>query len=699
MQNIRASSGYQLSPSRLQTLTTPETIAWPSIMHALAMLSLALDNYLHNPENSQVRTTFIQTVNQMLTTNAIIRGYFENEKGYGYYLAKIFKSEPSSWGQSNSYAAERLAKISQILIDKYHIKDFLERGSRLISAYKLPLNQLRTSSALFDYDKAHPIKLQPKILKLNGSNIPLRFLGIRIRSNASLRQQIQLLAKYNLPPIQHAYISFFIRPNSAPLKVRPLSELLKSKLHNLTKLTFEVEAQGFNGPRAPELTNQINRLNYNFWQQIRQHKQIAALDLDFTEIFKANGQKLNSITNALKYLKNLTSLSLKLKGLDALNREEMADFLQNIKRLSKLAHLNFRRVQTTSLSDELLIYILPQILDTISSFNNLAELIINIKQIDYNGQYLPELSKVILTLPKLSILAIHLETYAQFQDQPIDQQPLSQLISTLNLTTSLTKLRMVLPNGANAAISILKALLDLKNSIALELQLVIYTHLLKSIANATSSLDPTLPPFRTLSKLSLVFGLGHDTSFYLTEHQGTSIEDIYFTHLQQLFKYWNSLPVLKLELYQTDKLTPSILKALAGLNHLIELEIVVSEYLLYLQNKNDFLLYLSHTVNNLKGLTSFKLTLDFSSDAMRSGLLSKPFISFIKSLKPLARFKLSLYQLPKPSFADMKYAFIDYINTLNTTPHSHNSWYTLIISTSTRGKLPSHEHVEFNYYF
>jgi hypothetical protein len=711
MQNITFNSGYNISQSRLQTLTTPKAIAWPSIMHALTTLSLALDNYQQNPENNQVRATFIQTVNQVLTSNAIIRDYFEGEKGYGYYMAKIFKAEPSSWGKSNSYVAKRFADISQILIDNYQIKRFIEHGCKPKPDYKFQLHQFRTPPALLDYyyktDNAR--FLFKKQAKHN------RELGLWVRSEVSLSKQIQMLTKYNLKTVRHGHIRLVLpldlQPESIPLTVAPLGKELKSKLHNLTKLTFAVVADELYSYQLHGVRNQLKRLVFDFWHLIKQNKQLTTVEIDISKANLQGIQQLKLAATALKYLNNLTTLNLKLQKKYNINKEEIADLLRNLKGLTKLASLNFKRVDTYKTVHRLPNLMSP-ILGTISSLTNLSQLVINIRQFDFTSEELKRLSQVILLLPKLSVLALHMGAFKPRLGDKINYSALTLFIQNLNLSTSLTTLRLIMPENASSTISMFNALRSLKDSIDIELELIPDVYFLKSIVDSVHKFGAEGLPLKNLSQLNLMLGFRNLLKIdNYTTLPRDKLESAYYYYFKPAIGYCNFLPALKLEIPLNDSMTNPIILMLASLNHLQDLEIVIHRYHSNYEAKTyqaEFLPLLSHTLNNLPKLTSFKLTLDHIDDNNHqlTSFISSPslhiknFIIFIYSLNRLERFKLSLYHLVgKRSIEYITSGFQAYVYKLKTMARMKNSWYTLIASSTNMNRSSCRAETVVNYYF
>jgi hypothetical protein len=290
MHNIQASCGYNLSHSRLHILTAQNAIAWPSLLQGLdKKISLALEKYQQDPQNDLVRAAFIQTVNQVLASNAIIRDYFEDEKGYGFYVAKIVKAELNSWGNSNSYVAERLAIISQILIDKYHITNLSTRGSRPRLASKFPLHQLCKPPITLDYTKAQPANLF--FTKHANQHLSLR---LNLQGSIAIHKQIQMLTKSNLRAVKNAHICFELHAGSIPLSIGPLAKVLKSKLPNLTRLSFESVAFATIAYWIPNQGNQLNRLMASFCQHLKPRKQITRLDIDLSDDYIRRSQPLKT---------------------------------------------------------------------------------------------------------------------------------------------------------------------------------------------------------------------------------------------------------------------------------------------------------------------------------------------------------------------------------------------------------------------
>jgi hypothetical protein len=332
------------------------------------------------------------------------------------------------------------------------------------------------------------------------------------------------------------------------------------------------------------------------------------------------------------------------------------------------------------------------ILTNLSALTNLTQLVINLKQKDITSGQLVRLSKVILSLPKLSRLAIHLEAFQPELDNNYTGQELSLFIRNLNLATSLTTFRLIMPENVNAAIILINALLDLDNSIKLELQLKHDVNLIKLIATAIHKLGPTARSLKNLAKLDLI--LGHQQlsqADELPELQGKNLAHTYFSDLQLSLKHCNPLPTLKLDLYRNNKLSCYLLKALEALEHLEELELVVSCYYKTLTAEEEFLTTLSQTVNNLKALSTLKLTFDYieNYDDEFAYTLSpppriRPFISLITSLTRFARFKLAIYNLGENSLKHLENGFMNHINMINTKHSQFRSCYVLQVSPTYR---------------
>jgi hypothetical protein len=715
MQNAHGNSSYNISSSRWQILNQPQAKAWPSIMQGLISINLALEVYKQNPQDNQVRTTFIQTVNQVLNNNSILHNYFEAGKGCGFNLAKIFKAKPNSWGKGNSYLAERFAKISQVLIDKYRVKSFIAQDKQLKSDYRFQLHQLRKSQLGLDYSRYNKEGFKSQFFRLDKSNLDLKYfnkkanqrlgLWLRFRSDVTLSKQIDMLAKYNLTTVQNAHISLRILPHSVPLKFAPLGKLLNSRLPNLRKLTFEVMARELDDRSAPQLKNQLDRLILNFWQQMKQHKHITEITVDLSRYFTQNGHHLKILANAFKYLNYLTSLNLKMEGTYYVNRPVMTNFMRSINSLTKLSTLNFSQLKTYQPNYKLPNMLGP-ILEAAHLFNKLSQLAINIKQMRLATEDLVELSNVILGMPKLTLITINMEAYELPQNRQINNQALNLFINNLNLSTSLTTLRLTLPKPAHAALDIIDFLFDLNDSIKLELQLNLEVRVLKAISDFTNTLGPSIPTLKNLSELNLVIDSDFEAkAFTFHKLPPDRFLNIYYNNLQQTFKYCKSLSVLKLKLPYNATVTNLIIKALQPLDQLIELEIDLSQYFMYASYFRDtieFLPLLRRTVNNMKKLTSFKLTTggtrnDYDNKDWVSHSM-KLFIEFIKDLKRLTRFKLSMYRLDQESFEHLASEFRKYIKTQMTVPSSQRSWYTFIVSTSKQEIAANHEYKEFNYY-
>jgi hypothetical protein len=715
MHNINFNSGYNISPTRLQTLNTPEAIVWPSIMHALAKISLALDNYQQNPENNQVRGTFIQTVNHVLKTNAIIREYFEEAKGRGFYLAKIFKAKPSSWGQSNSYVAERLAKISQLLIVKYDVKNFIQQGFQPKLDSKFQLYKLQKSLVALDFSDYNKNKLF-----LNKHANQKLSLGFKFLSNVPLRNQIQRLAKYNFGAVQRAQITFLISNDPISLKTDQLGAVLQYKLPNLTSLTFKVETFKGHSYLTQNEKNRCYQSMLFFWKQTRQHKHLKTLIIDLAKDSIPDHHQLKIAAIGLKYLKNLTNLNIKIKNSPYVSDEDISYVMQGVKWLTKLSTLNFQRLakyndRNYSRSNYPFSNNMDPILGTLSLLSNLTQLVVNVQQLNPSSQNLLRLSNRILTLPKLAELVIHMEAFMIEQGGEINSQTLAQFIANLNLSTSLTKLRLVMPEHANTTISLIKTLFHLKDSIKLELQVKHDVQLLKSIADSANKLVPSIHSLRNLMNLSIVMDVeNHNKACNVLKLPRNKLENFYYQSLQQTFKYCNYLPVLQLNLVIHEYINDytlldtylTTIKALGTLSHLEELEIVVPKYSEDSSFEGEFLSILNQTVNNLKKLTTFKLTFvyiysrDYESDLIYNPPpRATPFISFISGLKRLPRFKLAVYQLDPKSVGLLASSFRNYIDLIKTTPSANRSWYTLIASENKINNFPSQKDKVLNYYF
>jgi hypothetical protein len=301
-----------------------------------------------------------------------------------------------------------------------------------------------------------------------------------------------------------------------------------------------------------------------------------------------------------------------------------------------------------------------------------------------------------------------MEGFKPQQFSQINSQALNLLVNKLNLSSSLTKLRLILPGNPNATISMLNALLNLKDAIELELQVNLDLRILKSIIDSAHKFGKAVNCLRNLSKLSLV--LDADLIYKANSMLGRpqkGIENFYFNYLLQTFKYCNSLGVLKLELPRNDWITYSILKAVESLDQLIELEVVVLiHHIHFFDNAREFLPTLSRTINNLPKLTTLRFTIDYmdkytyeTASFPSIPTHTKLLLSFIQDLKRIARLQLAIYKLDPKVITTLAAGFKDYVHTLKLTPSATSSWYTLIASTTDRAKSPSLEDREFNFNF
>jgi hypothetical protein len=75
----------------------------------------ALDKYNSTNKDKNARVNFISTVRQIKNDNQNIRNLFENGRGVGYYFAKTFKANVNSWGDNNTYVADRFEEIIENL--------------------------------------------------------------------------------------------------------------------------------------------------------------------------------------------------------------------------------------------------------------------------------------------------------------------------------------------------------------------------------------------------------------------------------------------------------------------------------------------------------------------------------------------------------------------------------------------------------
>ncbi len=209
--------------------------------NAISLLKLARSAYEQSKQNAWARQCFISSVEQIISdkSSKTLEACFQPREPFSYFMAKIFKANPTTWGNGNQYVVDRYLKIIDFINRENNKYDqncnFNELYQQLTKI--LPYNKSSTS---FEAQRGNELlQLVKRFVNLIDQFKQNGEIG-RLREAQFLLTKICLTKKIDLDTIQEiVYLLTLIALNTKS------SEGIKVALEIIDLYYFEFAASNF----------------------------------------------------------------------------------------------------------------------------------------------------------------------------------------------------------------------------------------------------------------------------------------------------------------------------------------------------------------------------------------------------------------------------------------------------------------------